>query len=170
MHIAGFVHLHSFWLCYPVPLLVFLSDQIDWSESNTQPLLSTAMTTLGSKIINRCQEKMARIAVDAVLAVADLARKDVNFDLIKLEGKVGGKLEDTKLVRGIIIDKPISHPQMNKTVNDAKIAILTCPFEPPKPKTKHKLDITSAQDYEKLHVQEQKYFTDMVSFSQTRET
>ena len=68
---------------------------------------------------------MAKIAVDAVLAVADLARKDVNFDLIKLEGKVGGKLEDTRLVRGIILDKPISHPQMAKSVTDAKIAILT---------------------------------------------
>jgi glutaredoxin-related protein len=27
---------------------------------------------------------MARIAVDAVLAVADLERKDVNFDMIKV--------------------------------------------------------------------------------------
>jgi len=139
-----------------------IGDTVDWTESNTQPLLSTAMTTLGSKIINRCQEQMARIAVDSVLAVADLKRKDVNFDLIKLEGKVGGKLEDTKLVRGIIIDKPVSHPQMAKRVDDAKIAILTCPFEPPKPKTKHKLDITNAQDYEKLHQQEQAYFQDMV--------
>ena len=32
---------------------------------------------------------MAEIAVDAVLAVADVERKDVNFELIKVEGKVG---------------------------------------------------------------------------------
>ena len=31
---------------------------------------------------------MAEIAVDAVLAVADLERKDVNFDLIKMDSKV----------------------------------------------------------------------------------
>jgi T-complex protein 1 subunit epsilon len=105
---------------------------------------------------------MAQIAVDAVLSVADLERKDVNFDLIKLEGKVGGKLEDTMLVRGIIIDKDMSHPQMPKEVRDAKIAILTCPFEPPKPKTGHKLDITTVADYEKLSKIEQKYFVDMV--------
>lgn len=145
-----------------VEVIKNIGDTVEWSEDNTQPLLDTAVTTLGSKIINRYQMQMARIAVDAVLAVADLKRKDVNFDLIKLEGKVGGKLEDTRLVRGIILDKPISHPQMAKTVTDAKIAILTCPFEPPKPKTKHKLDITNAADYEKLHEQEQKYFTDMV--------
>lgn len=35
---------------------------------------------------------MAEVAVDAVLAVADLERKDVNLDLIKMVGKVGGKV------------------------------------------------------------------------------
>jgi T-complex protein 1 subunit epsilon len=39
---------------------------------------------------------------------------------------------------------------------------LTCPFEPPKPKTKHKLDITSKDAYERLYKQEQDYFTSMV--------
>jgi len=66
------------------------------------------------------------------------------------------------LVRGMILDKPMSHPQMPKEIKDAKIAILTCPFEPPKPKTKHKLDISSVADYDLLYEQEQKYFVDMV--------
>jgi len=128
-----------------------------------QPLLQTAMTTLGSKIVNRFQKQMAQIAVDAILSVADLERKDVNFDLIKVEGKVGGRLEDTMLVKGIcLVDKDMSHPQMDKEIKDAKIAILTCPFEPPKPKTKHKVQIKNAEDYAKLHDTEQKYFVDQV--------
>lgn len=44
---------------------------------------------------------------------------------------------------------------MAKEIKDAKICILTCPFEPPKPKTKHNINITSAEDYKKLHAQEQ---------------
>jgi chaperonin GroEL (HSP60 family) len=52
--------------------------------------------------VNRCKRTLAEIAVRAVLAVADLERKDVNLDLIKVEGKVGGKLEDTELIYGII--------------------------------------------------------------------
>merc|ERR1712166_630679 len=99
---------------------------------------------------------------DAVCSVADWDRKDVNFDLIKLEGKVGGTLEDTALINGIVIDKEMSHPQMPKDVKDAKLCILTCPFEPPKPKTKHKLNIASADDYRKLAAAEAKYFDDMV--------
>lgn len=52
--------------------------------------------------------------------------------------------------------------QMPKIVTDAKLCLLTCPFEPPKPKTKHKLDITSREAYEKLFEREQQYFADMV--------
>ncbi len=48
-------------------------------------------------------------------------------------------MEDARLVEGIIIDKEFSHPQMPKELTDVKVAILTCPFEPPKPKTKHKV-------------------------------
>jgi T-complex protein 1 subunit epsilon len=80
-----------------------------------------------------------------------------------MEGKVGGSMEDTELISGILVDKDFSHPQMPKEVKDAKIAILTCPFEPPKPKTKHKLDITSVEAYETLVKNEQEYFRDMVA-------
>lgn len=57
---------------------------------------------------------MAEIAVNAVMAVADMEKRDVNFELIKMEGKVGGRLEDTMLVKGVIVDKDMSHPQMPK--------------------------------------------------------
>lgn len=53
---------------------------------------------------------LADIAVKAVLSVADLERKDVNFDLIKIVSKTGGSLEDTRFVNGIVIDKDFSHP------------------------------------------------------------
>lgn len=57
---------------------------------------------------------MAEIAVDAVMAVADMERRDVDFELVKMEGKVGGKLEDTILIKGVLVDKDMSHPQMPK--------------------------------------------------------
>ena len=50
----------------------------------------------------------------AVLSVADLEKRDVNFELIKVEGKVGGRMEDSMLVKGVVIDKTMSHPQMPK--------------------------------------------------------
>jgi len=135
-----------------------IARKVDIMAEDKAALRKSAMTALGSKVVSSRKDQLARICVDAVLSVAELKRSDVNFDLIKVEGKVGGKLEDSALIRGIIVDKDFSHPQMPKVVKDAKMAILTCPFEPPKPKTKHKLDIRSAEDYKKLHENEQEYF------------
>jgi len=139
-----------------------IADSFTIDPNNTDNLVRTAKTTLGSKIINKCHDQMAKIAVDAVLAVADFETKDVNFELIKVEAKVGGRMEDSMLVKGVIVDKDFSHPQMPKELKDVKIAILTCPFEPPKPKTKHKLDVTSVEDYRKLKEYERETFENMV--------
>lgn len=139
-----------------------IADSFPVNQFDLEPLIQTAMTTLGSKIVNKCHHQMAEIAVQAVMAVADLEKKDVNFELIKVQGKVGGRLEDTMLVKGVVIDKDFSHPQMPKILKDVKLAILTCAFEPPKPKTKHKLDVTSVEDYKALRQYEAEKFTEMV--------
>merc|ERR1712233_149568 len=139
-----------------------IADEFKIDLKDTSNLVKTAMTTLGSKIINKCHEQMAKIAVDAVMAVADFETKDVNFELIKVEAKVGGQMEDSMLVKGVIVDKDFSHPQMPKELKDVKLAILTCPFEPPKPKTKHKLDVSNVEDYKKLREYEKECFEGMV--------
>lgn len=112
--------------------------------------------------VSKAHTQFAQIAVDAVLSVADLERRDVPFDLIKVDGKVGGSLSDTTLIKGVLIDKDMSHPGMPRSISDARLAILTCPFEPPRPKTKHKLDITSVDEYKKLREYEKKKFEDMI--------
>ncbi|KAJ1911273.1 T-complex protein 1 subunit epsilon [Tieghemiomyces parasiticus] len=138
------------------------SDVITFGKGNTENLLKTAKTCLGSKIVSKCHDQFAQIAVDAVLSVADLDRGDVDFELIKVDGKVGGSLTDTVLVHGVVVDKDMSHPQMPSEISDAKLAILTCAFEPPKPKTKHKLDIASVEEYERLQNYERTKFEEMI--------
>ncbi|KAJ6225826.1 hypothetical protein RDWZM_004371 [Blomia tropicalis] len=140
-----------------------ISESFPVDKNNLEPLVQTAMTTLNSKIVNRCLRQFAEIAVNAVISVADLDRKDVSFELIKVEGKTGGKLEDTLLVKGVVVDKNFSHPQMPTVLRDVSLAILTCPFEPPKPKTKHKLDITSVEDYRLLRKYEIEKFEEIVN-------
>jgi T-complex protein 1 subunit epsilon len=141
-----------------------IADKIEFSPKDLGPLIETVMTSLGSKIVNRYQRKMATVAVEAVMSVADLERKDVNLEHIKIESKVGGTLEDTQLIKGIIIDKDWSHPQMPKEVKDAKMVILTCPFEPPKPKTTHTVAIRNVEMYQDLYKREQEYFTKMMKY------
>merc|ERR1712179_766806 len=80
----------------------------------------------------------------------------------KISTKTGGELEDSQLIKGVLVDKDFSHPQMPKHIKDAKLAILTCPFEPPKPKTKHNLEISSVEDFKKLQTYEKEKFEEMI--------
>lgn len=151
-----------------------LEAQADDVASNQtlfeEHLFKAARTSLGSKIVSKDHDKFAKMAVDAVLSVMNKERKDVDFDLIRLQGRVGGALKDSSLINGVVLDKDFSHPQMPKCVtpaegkDDVKLAILTCPFEPPKPKTKHKLDISSVEEYEKLQTYEQDKFKEMIQY------
>ena len=103
-----------------------IADTVHFEKKvDDKVLVETASTTLSSKIINVHKRKMAQIAVDAVLSVAQSVgdHTDVNFDLIKMEGKPGGRLEETELIKGIVIDKDMSHPQMPKEIRDVKMCV-----------------------------------------------
>ncbi len=71
-------------------------ERVDRSEP-----LKAAKTSLGSKIVSKSHSQFAHMAVDAVLAVADFERKDVDFELIKMESKVGGSIENSVLIRAL---------------------------------------------------------------------
>lgn len=139
-----------------------IATTYSFSADNKEPLIKAAMTSLGSKVINRYHRTMAEVAVNAVLQVADLQRNDVDFELIKVRSKIGGKLEDIRIIDGFLIDQEMSHPGMRKSVSHAKIAVLTCPFEPPKPKTTYKIDVDSVEKYNTLYREEQQFFIDMI--------
>ncbi|CCC67784.1 hypothetical protein NCAS_0A12260 [Naumovozyma castellii] len=145
-------------------------DDVMSGENFNDYLYKAAKTSLGSKIVSKDHDKFAQMAVDAVTRVMDKERKDVDFDLIRLQGRVGGSIKDSQLINGVILDKDFSHPQMPNEVlpkdgkDGVKLAILTCPFEPPKPKTKHKLDISTVEEYQKLQTYEQDKFKEMIKF------
>ncbi|KAB0387927.1 hypothetical protein FD755_002883 [Muntiacus reevesi] len=126
------------------------SDSVFIDMKNTEPLIQIAKTTLDSKITVHCPH------------CGRHAARDIDFQLIKVEGKVGGWLKDTKLFKVLIVDKDFSHPQMPKQVEDAKVAILTCSFEPPNPKMKHELDVTSVEDFKALQKCEMEKFEEMI--------
>lgn len=139
-----------------------IAEELKFTPKDHKLLDEVCRTTLNSKIVNRYRDELASMAVDAVLQVADLDRKDVNLERIKIVTKVGGRLEDTQLLKGIVIDKTWSHSQMPRNVDNVKVAVLTCPFEPPKPKIKYTVTISTAQEYDELHKEEQQYFLDQI--------
>jgi len=134
-----------------------ISEEV--TDLNAQ-LIKAARTSLGSKIVSMYD--FSSLCVEASLAVADLSRKDMDLELISIQSKVGKSLSDTKLVRGLVIKREVAHPQMSKSVKNARIALLSCPFEPPRLKTKNSLIISTAEEYKSLEMYEKQKFEEMI--------
>jgi T-complex protein 1 subunit epsilon len=157
--IEGYEHACDICLTH----LENISNYINKNSTAYKSLLAAAATAMNSKITNRSKKRLSEICVKAVLAVSDVIRRDVNLDLIKIEGKIGGNLENTTLLNGIVIDKEFSHRQMPKELKDVRLCILTSPLEPPKPKSKYKIEIQNTKQFKDLDFFEQKYFNDMIT-------
>ncbi|MBO3803232.1 MAG: TCP-1/cpn60 chaperonin family protein [Candidatus Brockarchaeota archaeon] len=135
------------------------------NPEDRETLKKVAITTLSSKIVRDNSEMLADLTVDAILGVS---RKDedgsfkVSLDDVKVEKKAGGSTEDTKLVKGIVLDKEIVHSGMPKRVRNAKIALLSCPLEIEKTEFDAKINIDRPEQIKEFMDEEQRMLKDMV--------
>jgi len=74
--------------------------------TNRETLIQCVNTSLSSKVVSANSELLSPMAVDAVLKIID-TNNATNVDLkdIKIVKKVGGTLDDTELIEGIVFDK-----------------------------------------------------------------
>ncbi|EPQ59771.1 hypothetical protein GLOTRDRAFT_56030 [Gloeophyllum trabeum ATCC 11539] len=83
-----------------------------------QDLLNIARTTLSSKVLSQDKDYFANLAVDAVLRL----KGSTDLDHIQIIKKAGGKLTDSYLDEGFILDKTIA-VNSPKRMENAKILI-----------------------------------------------
>lgn len=101
--------------------------------TDRQSLLQSATTSLNSKVVSQHSNLLAPIAVDAVLKVID-PNVAVNVDLrdIKLIKKMGGTIDDTELIEGLVLDQKTSGYDGPKKVEKAKVGFIQFCISPPK--------------------------------------
>jgi len=143
---------------------VLESMAIPISLNDDKRLLDVAVTSTGSKGISAAKEHFAKLAVEAVKQVAE--EKDgkikADIDLIKVLKKHGKSLEETELVKGMVIDKEVAHPQMPKLVNNAKIALLNAKLEIEKTEFDAKINIESPEQMKLFLDEEERMLREMV--------
>ncbi|ADG13468.1 thermosome [Methanocaldococcus infernus ME] len=129
---------------------------------DTEMLKKIAMTSITGKGAEKAREKLAEIVVEAVRSVVDEETGKVDKDLIKVEKKEGAPIEETTLIKGVVIDKERVNPQMPKKVENAKIALLNCPIEVKETETDAEIRITDPSKLIEFIEQEEKMIKDMV--------
>ena len=94
-------------------------------------LLKIAKTSMESKLISEDSGTLSKIVVDAILSVATKKEQKYTVDLdnIKVEKKAGESIEDTSLIRGIVLDKEIVHSGMPTKIEKPKIALINAALE-----------------------------------------
>ncbi|MBI2584066.1 MAG: TCP-1/cpn60 chaperonin family protein [Candidatus Aenigmarchaeota archaeon] len=132
---------------------------------NDQMLLEKiAMTAMTGKGSESAKDRLAQVAVEAVRSVASVENGKVviNKEDVKLEKKQGGALDETELIKGIVIDKEVVHPNMPKRVKDAKICLLDCALEIKETETSAEIRITSPDQLQQFVEQESAMLKKMV--------
>ena len=139
-----------------------IAESID--PLDKQVLKKIAMTALSSKIVSEYKEFLADLVVDAALQVVEKKDGKYTFSLdeVKVEKKKGESLEESQLVKGIVLDKEVVHPAMPKRIEDAKIALLDTPLEVEKPEWTAKINVTDPEQLRLFLEQETEILKKMV--------
>ena len=120
-----------------------------------------AMTAMTGKGAEYQKEKLSDLAVKAVKLVAE-EDGSIDQDNIKIEKRAGGSVEDSELIRGIVIDKEKVHAGMPKLVKNAKVALIDKEIEIKKTEIEANIEITSPDQLQAFLDQEEKMLRDMV--------
>ena len=120
-HIHPQVVVDGFRIASEAALRALVSAAQDHSadkDAFRNDLLNIARTTLSSKVLSQDKDYFANLAVDAVLRL----NGSTNLENIQIIKKLGGKLTDSYLDEGFILDKKIA-PDSIKRLENAKILI-----------------------------------------------
>jgi len=131
----------------------WLPTKIHNSKLNRKTLLKCARTVIETKIKKDLSEKIANIAVDAILTIYNEGKV---FDLDRIEVlQINSKTEsDSKWIKGLVLDHGARHPDMPKIVQNAFILLCNINLEHERSETSVSFSYNSIENKEKFSINE----------------
>ncbi len=109
-------------------LAILESISVAVKPTDTATLEKVAETAISGKGAEAYKKLLCAMVVQAVTSIAD-PDGTVDIKHINVQKKVGGAVEDTVLIEGMVLDKERANPGMPKVVKDAKILLLNAALE-----------------------------------------
>ncbi|MBM3895812.1 MAG: thermosome subunit [Thaumarchaeota archaeon] len=130
----------------------------------TEELIKVARTSMESKLISEDSPSLSKLVVDAILRIAEKhgEKHVVDLDNVKVEKKAGGSIQDSSLIKGIVLDKEVVHSGMPTKIQSAKIALLNCPLEIEKTEMSAEIRISDPTQMQMFIEEEQRMIKQMV--------
>mmetsp|Transcript_42998 Transcript_42998/g.69766 ORF Transcript_42998/g.69766 Transcript_42998/m.69766 type:complete len:532 (+) Transcript_42998:77-1672(+) len=142
-------------------ILESVAKKVDLSDRES--LLKSASTSLNSKVVSQNSSLLAPLAVDAVLRVIDPATA-TNVDLrdVKVVKKLGGTIDDTELIDGLVFTQKISHSAGGPTrVQNAKVGLIQFCLSAPKTDIENNVVVSDYQQMDRILREERDYILKM---------
>ncbi|XP_076321776.1 chaperonin containing TCP1 subunit 4 [Tachypleus tridentatus] len=144
-----------------VEILSEMAVPVDLSDRES--LLKSASTSLNSKVVSQHSSQLAPLAVNAVMKVID-PTKDTNVDLrdIKIIKKLGGTLDDTELIEGLVFTQKTSGAGGPNKVEKAKIGLIQFCISPPKTDMDNQVIVSDYTQMDRVLREERAYILNIV--------
>ena len=129
-----------------------------------EELINVAKTSMDSKLISEDSSGLSKLVVDAILKIAEKhgEKHVVDLDNLKVEKKAGGSIQDSSLIKGVVLDKEIVHSGMPTKIQGAKIVLLNCPLEIEKTEMSSEIRITDPTQMQMFIEEEHRMIKQMV--------
>ncbi|MCH8833664.1 MAG: TCP-1/cpn60 chaperonin family protein [Thaumarchaeota archaeon] len=129
-----------------------------------ESLLKVCKTSMQSKLISEDSGPISKLVVDAILKITTKKgeKYTVDLDNIKVEKKAGASIQDTELIKGIVLDKEVVHSGMPTKIEKAKIALINTALEVEKTEMSAEIRITDPTQMQMFLEEEQRMIKTMV--------
>ncbi|MCH8972844.1 MAG: TCP-1/cpn60 chaperonin family protein [Thaumarchaeota archaeon] len=129
-----------------------------------ESLLKVCKTSMQSKLISEDSGPISKLVVDAILKITTKKgeKYTVDLDNIKVEKKAGASIQDTELIKGIVLDKEVVHSGMPTKIEKAKIALINAALEVEKTEMSAEIRITDPTQMQMFLEEEQRMIKTMV--------
>jgi len=130
-----------------------------------ESLVKIAKTSMQSKLISEDSEPMSKLVVGAILKIAEKNGDaySVDLDNLKVEKKSGASIQDTALIKGIVLDKEIVHSGMPTKIQNAKIALVNAALEVEKTEMSAEIRISDPTQMQMFLEEENRMLKEMVT-------
>ncbi len=133
---------------------------IEVGADDTEILEQIASTAMTGKGAETAKDTLSTLVVSAVQAVAD--DEGIDTDNVKVEKVVGGSVDESELVEGVIIGKERVHDNMPYAAEDANIALLDTAIEVKETEIDAEVNVTDPDQLQQFLDQEEKQLKEMV--------
>lgn len=122
-------------------------------KSDKTKLHQVIQSCVGTKFIGRWSDLAVKIALEAVETVATTEHGRTEVDIkryAKVEKIPGGSIDESCVLRGVMLNKDVTHPKMRRYIENPRIVLLDCSLEYKKGESQTNVEIVSEQDFTRL--------------------